>query len=124
MRSSYALILKRVHLRAGISRLAADGKTLWVLNKTTRTVSRIDTRSATSVGVPIALGKELQDISAGGGSLWIAGSDRTLTRLDANGVPVGTPITVGALPLTLGSDGSGVWVGSGGDNSISRVTVD
>ena len=98
-------VRKRIHLSAGISRLAADGANLWVLNKSARTVTRIATRSGTTIGVPIALGKELQDISAGGGSLWIAGSDRTLTRLGADGVQIGTPIAVGSPPLSVVSDG-------------------
>ena len=114
-------VKSRVHIGAGISRLAADGHNLWVLNQTTRTVSRIDTRTATSVGAPISLGKELQDIAAGGGSLWVAGSDSTLTRLDASGAQVGTPIAVGAAPLSLAGDRSGVWVASGGADTLSRV---
>jgi DNA-binding beta-propeller fold protein YncE len=113
----------RVHVGAGISRLAADGSTIWVLNKTTSTVTRIDSRTATVVGVPIDLGKQLQDISAGGGALWIAGSDSTVTRLNASGIHVGTPIAVGAPPLALASDGAGVWVASGADNSVISITT-
>jgi DNA-binding beta-propeller fold protein YncE len=115
--------LGRVQLGVGISRLAADGATLWVLNKANRTVSRIDARRATSVGVPVALGKELQDIAASRGSLWIAGSDRTLTRVGPDGAVIGTPIAVGAAPLSLAGDGADVWVASGSDNSLIRVST-
>lgn len=116
-------VLKRIKLQVGISELAADGNTLWVLNTGNRTVSRIDARTGTSVGVPLTLGKELQAIAAGGGALWIAASDRTVTRMNAGGVVIGTPIPVGGLPLFLASQGSAVWVASGSDNSLALIAA-
>jgi streptogramin lyase len=114
-------VLHRVHVGVGISRLAADGEDLWVLDRSTETVSRIDSQDSRIIGTPLSLGKELQDIAAGGGSLWVAASDSTLTRVNHQGTPVGTPIIVGAPPLSLASDTSGVWVASATDDSISRV---
>lgn len=116
-------VLARVHVGVGISRLATDGENLWVLDRTNETVTRIDTRRATIIGAPVSLGKELQDIAAGGGSLWVAASDSTVTRVNAQGVPVGASISVGAPPLSLAGDGTGVWVASATNESLSRIGV-
>lgn len=115
--------LRRVHVAAGISRLAADGNDLWVLDRRNETVIRIDAQAPTIIGAPLAIGKVLQDIAAGGGSLWIASSDSTLTRVNQQGHPIGTPIAVGAPSLSLASDATGVWVASATDNTISRVDI-
>jgi hypothetical protein len=116
-------VLARVHVGPSISRLATDGEDLWVLDRTNETVTRIDTRSAGIIGTPLSLGKELQDIAAAGGSLWVAASDSTVTRVNAQGVPVGASISVGAPPLSLAGDGTGVWVASATNESLSRIGV-
>ena len=115
-------IVARVQVGAGPARLAIAAGTVWVLNKADRTISRIDVRSNETRGAPISLGKELQDIAAGGGSLWVASSDRTLTRLSAaTGAAIGSPIAVSAAPLVLTADALGVWVGSTSSNTLTRV---
>jgi virginiamycin B lyase len=115
-------IVARVQVGAGPERLAIAGQTVWVLNSDDRTISRIDVRTNETRGAPISLGKELEDIAAGGGSLWVASSDRTLTRLNAaTGAAIGTPIAVSAAPLALAADAGGVWVGSASDNTLTRV---
>ncbi|MDP9255991.1 MAG: protein kinase [Actinomycetota bacterium] len=117
-------IVARVQVGARPDRLALAGDSVWVLNSADRTITQIDTRTNVVRGAPISLGKELQDIVAAGGSLWVAASDHTLTRLDAHtGAIIGTPIGVGSPPLALSASANSVWVGSSGDNTVQRVDI-
>jgi class 3 adenylate cyclase len=115
-------ILARVRVGKGPMRLAAVDNAVWVLNGGDRTLSRIDTERNQTSGAPISLGKDLDDISAAGGSLWVAAADRTVTRLDARtGATIGSPVTVPAIPIALAADTRGVWVGTAGENALRRI---
>ncbi|HEY3613966.1 MAG TPA: hypothetical protein VGK92_09685, partial [Gaiellales bacterium] len=71
-----------------------------------------------------SIGKKLETIAGSGSSLWIAASDRTLTRLDARTArAIGAPIALAPPPFALQADASGVWVASGTDSTIARVDV-
>ena len=103
--------------------VAVSPEAVWVANFGDRTLTRIDPQSNDVVGAPVSLGKELDDILAAGGGLWVASADGTVTRLEVGtGKLVGTPITVGHAPLTLGWDGGRLWVGSASDQTVQAIS--
>jgi streptogramin lyase len=103
--------------------VAADDRVVWVLNGGDRSLTRIDPRSDETVGAPVSLGKELQDIALTRTALWVAAADSTLTKLDpvtgqrqADSQPVGEP------PLALSAaDRLGVWIASAHDQTLQRL---
>jgi serine/threonine-protein kinase len=102
--------------------VAVSPVAVWVANIGDRTLTRIDPVRDEAVGAPITLGKELEDILAASGALWVATADGTVTRLDvATGKLVGAPIAVGRAPLTLAWDQDRVWVGSTSDRTVQAI---
>jgi hypothetical protein len=102
--------------------LAITKSAVWVGNATDRTLTKIDPARNEAVGAPVALGKEINDLVFGGGSLWLAAGDGTVTELDARtGAPVSPPIRVGRSPLSLAWDGHELWVASAPDQVVRAL---
>jgi serine/threonine-protein kinase len=119
-----ASLVTRVPLAGRADRLALAGSTVWVLDRTAGTITRVDGRTNRTIGAPISIGKKLEDIAAGGDALWVAAADRTLTRLDPHtGRVIGSPIAAGPPPLTLSADAAGVWVASASDGTVTRIVA-
>ena len=86
-------VVIRVDARSGTARerfpvgrdpglVAVGGSNVWIANLGDRTLTRIDAERRAVVGAPVVLGKEIESIAADGAALWVASTDRTLTRLD------------------------------------------
>jgi serine/threonine-protein kinase len=113
----------RIRVGAGPSVLAVTGAFVWVANSTDRALTRIDPGRNETVGAPVEIGKEIDDLVAGAGSLWLAGGDGTVTELDStSGAVLGTPLRVGASPLSLTWDGSQLWVASAPDQAVRPLS--
>ena len=116
----------RIRSRIAVGRrpavLALTPRALWVANLGDRTLSRIEPSRNESVGAPLALGKEIADLIAADGALWVAGADGTITRVDPeSGDIIGTPISVGRPPLSLAWDGEQLWVASASDQTVQAI---
>jgi serine/threonine protein kinase/streptogramin lyase len=116
----------RIRSRIAVGRrpavLALTPRALWVANLGDRTLSRIEPARNESVGAPLALGKEIEDLIAGDGALWVAGADGTITRVDPeSGDIIGTPILVGRPPISLAWDGEQLWVASASDQTVQAI---
>jgi class 3 adenylate cyclase/streptogramin lyase len=116
----------RIRARIPVGRepavLAVTSQAVWVANLEDRTLSRIDPGRNESVGAPLALGKEIDDLLAAYDALWVAAADGTVTRLDpATGSIIGRPIDVGRAPLRLASDGERLWVASASDQTLQAI---
>jgi DNA-binding beta-propeller fold protein YncE len=112
----------RVAVGSAPAVVTVSPRAVWVANLGDRTLTRIDPRRNEAVGAPVSLGKELEDILAVDGALWVASADGTVTRLEAaTGRPVGEPIPVGRAPLTLAWDGEHLWVGSASDHTVQAI---
>jgi DNA-binding beta-propeller fold protein YncE len=117
-------IVARIRVGRGPIASVAGGSTLWVLNETDRTLTRIDSARNEAVGAALSLGKELEDIAMARDGLWVAGSDSTVTRIDpSTGVPRGLAVPVGTPRLALAADpaADGVWVASETDGSVQQI---
>jgi DNA-binding beta-propeller fold protein YncE len=62
------------------------------------------------------------DVAAGGGSVWVTSSKRTVTRLDPRTLePLGDPLPVGDEPASVSVGADAVWVANGGDGTLTRI---
>ena len=92
---------------------------IWVLNGNTATVTRIDPRQRGIVGtIPIGIEHLPVRLAVGTGSVWVAGADGTLSRIDPGTNSVATTRTVAHGLNDVVVSGRIVWVsaarGSGG----------
>jgi serine/threonine-protein kinase len=117
-------IVARVPVGAAPARLAVAPGVVWVANLGDSTLTRIDTQTNRAVGVPISLGKEIQDIAIASGRLWVASADATVTPLDVRtGDVTGPSVAVGRPPLSLAADRDELWVANGGDRTIQEIST-
>ncbi len=82
---------------------------------------RIDPRNRSQPAKTIELPDGLQNITVGGGAVWIIARRRnTVTRLD---IASGTqrPIFVGEKPFGIAYGGGAVWVTNNGDDTVTRI---
>lgn len=86
------------------------------------TVQRLDPRTATADGPPIAV-PDPNGIAAGGGSVWVTNRQAsTVTRIDPRtGRVAGRPIPVGRTPADVAVGFGSVWVANVDDGTVSRL---
>jgi serine/threonine-protein kinase len=112
----------RIRVGRGPAVLAVTEDDVWVGNTKDRTLTRIDPSVNEAVGAPLVVGKEIDDLIFGGGSLWLAGGDGTVAELHPrSGAPMSPPIRIGRAPLSLVWDGVQVWVGSAPDQVVRSI---
>ncbi len=125
-------VLARIPVGRGPRRIAIGGGMVWVLNRTDRTVSRIDPGTNQVVGAPVRLDFDPWDMAVGEGAVWVAsnGDNRvSVARIDPRTNKI--VATIGGEPNVIGSfiaAGMGaVWVGNsderapGTGTSVSRI---
>jgi hypothetical protein len=104
----------RIVARPGAEAPAPVGLTVadasvWVLNRNTATVTRVDTRTlGVTATVQLALETSPRDIDAGAGVVWVSSFDGTVTRLPTRG---GEPRSsfLGTSLLGIAGSRSRVW---------------
>ena len=101
--------------------LVVGGGSLWVANRSDRSVSRIDPRTrAVTQKIDVGLSPEALAVTAG--DVWVANfADGTVTRINMAANRVVATIVVGTQPAAIGSGPSGVWVANSADNTIQRL---
>jgi YVTN family beta-propeller protein len=109
---------------AGIA--IVDGS-VWVANRESGTVSRVDAETMRVLGT-VGVGKHPAFLSAAGGSIWVSNqADGTVTRIDQRtGKVVGAPIKIArpaddpAAHVQTVERGS-LWVASSSEDTVSRI---
>jgi len=101
------------------SDLVAAGGSLWIASAASGRIDRVDptTGSVTasiSIAAPVAL-------ATTGGAVWTA-SGSTVERISVDGTTVTDRIDVHGAVFAIAGDGDTVWVGSGQEPVISRIT--
>jgi YVTN family beta-propeller protein len=124
----------------GVGRLNADGSmtdavpvglspagiaygagSLWTVNRTDGTVSRIDPRKHTVIQTT-RVGASPTAVTTTGDDVWIANfGDGTVSRVNAQTNAEVKRIPVGIQPAAITSGASGVWVANSGDDTIQRI---
>ncbi len=106
------------------------GGSVWVANRESGTVSRVDPTTMQEIGDPIVTGGLSTWIVAAAGSVWVASQeDGTVTRIDATtGEQVGSPIRVAdpseveqAAAHAMSVVGDSIWVTSMTEDTVSRI---
>ena len=96
-------------------KLAFDRDSVWVMSPAEGSVAQVDPKSGI---VERQLLLKPRGISAGGGSVWVAGNASAIWRVDdghAQRIPVGTQ------PQDVVATSEGVWVADYGDKTLVRL---
>lgn len=107
--------------------VSADGRTAYVANQGSNTVSVIDVASG-SVTATVAVGRVPAGLALtpDGGTLWVANySDGTVQPVDTGTLTAGTPVPVGDGPenMAITPDGRTLYVADIHDNTVSPVDL-
>ena len=106
---------------SGVDAIAADADGVWIADRVTDQVQRIDAGTRTFVGDPIAVGRAPGAVAIGEGTLWVTSTlDGTLWRID----PVSLEsfrISLPGRPTGLAIGPDAVWVTSDTGDWLTRV---
>jgi YVTN family beta-propeller protein len=101
--------------------IAYGAGSLWTVNRTDGTVSRIDPRKHTVIQTT-RVGASPTAVTVTGDDVWIANfGDGTVSRVNAQTNAEVKRIPVGIRPAAITSGASGVWVANSGDDTIQRI---
>ena len=101
--------------------LAYGDGSVWAVNGTDGTVSRIDPATH-AVVQQIPVGADPAAVTVTGGDVWVANSgDGTVSRINAAAGAVVQTIPVGNVPDAIASGPSGIWVANQGDATVDRI---
>ena len=101
--------------------LAYGDGSVWAVNGTDGTVSRIDPATH-AVVQQIPVGVNPAAVTVTGGDVWVTNSgDGTVSRINAAAGAVVQTITVGNIPDAIASGPSGIWVADQGDATVDRI---
>ena len=101
--------------------LAYGDGSVWAVNGTGRTVSRIDPATH-AVVQQIQVGVDPAAVTVHGQEVWVANSgDGTVSRISAAANAVVQTIPVGNVPDAIASGPSGIWVADRGDATVDRI---
>ena len=100
--------------------LAYGDGSVWAVNGTNGTVSRIN--PATHAVQTIPVGVNPAAVTVTGGDVWVTNSgDGTVSRISAAANAVVQKIPVGNIPDAIASGPSGIWVANQGDATVDRI---
>jgi hypothetical protein len=112
-------MIARTPMPNGARDVRVGGGAVWVANRDTATVARLDPETAQPVGGATA-GQEPQELAYGARSVWSANGDGTVTRVDARTrAPI--VLAVGARLSAIEYRNREVWVASLASNTVTRV---
>ena len=101
--------------------LAYGDGSVWAVNRTGGTVSRIDPATH-AVVEQIPVGVSPAAVTVTGGDVWVTNSgDGTVSRINAPAGAVVQKIPVGNVPDAIASGPSGIWVANQGDATVDRI---
>ena len=101
--------------------LAYGDGSVWAVDRTGGTVSRIDPATHAVVQT-IPVGTDPAAVTVKGGDVWVANSgDGTVSRINAAAGAVVQTIPVGNIPDAIASGPSGIWVANQGDATVYRI---
>ena len=101
--------------------LAYGDGSVWVVNGTEGTVSRINPATH-AVIEQVPVGSAPSAVAISGENVWVTNSgDGTVTRINAAANIVVQTTQVGNVPVAIASGPSGVWVTNSGDDTVNRI---
>jgi YVTN family beta-propeller protein len=101
--------------------LAYGDGSVWAVNSTERTVSRINPATH-AVTKTIPVGSQPTALTVTATDVWVTNSgDATVSRISTDADAVVRTIPVGNIPVAIDGGPSGVWVANQGDNTVDRI---
>jgi YVTN family beta-propeller protein len=101
--------------------LAFGSGSVWAVNSTEGTLSRINPATHAVVGL-VPVGSAPTAVTVTGQDVWITNSgDGTVSRINATAGRAVQTIPVGNLPAAIASGPGGVWVANEGDDTVNRI---
>ena len=96
---------------------------VWTLNQVDGTVTRIDADTGRTVRIPAKVRGEGGDLTVGGGSVWVRGTDRLLARIDPRRRKVVARYgpSSGSGAVIVG--GGAVWISAHDINTVWRLPL-
>jgi YVTN family beta-propeller protein len=111
--------IARIPIPHGASDVRVGGGSVWVADRDSPAVSRIDP-AADRVVDRVTAGDDPAQLAFGAHAVWSANADGTVTRVDARTrVPI--VLAAGARPSAIEFRGGEVWVASLATNSVTRI---
>ncbi|MBM3663279.1 MAG: YncE family protein [Actinobacteria bacterium] len=103
--------------------VAFDGTSIWVANRLSDNVTRIDAATGTVIGTPVTAGDGPYGITFDGTRVWVTNElADTVTAIDAaTATVIGTPIAVGDSPRSISVDGTNLWVANRGSSNVTKL---
>jgi streptogramin lyase len=90
--------------------IAVDQSGVWVTDTENSEIVRIDPASNAVAGTPTRVPSIPEDVVVDRGSVWVASSTGTLTRLDARDTSRSDELAVGGHPFAVAAGAGAVWV--------------
>ena len=106
---------------SGPHRVAFDGTSIWVANKSSDTVTKLRASDGTALGT-FSVGSAPIRVAFDGASIWVANDDSdTVTKLRASdGAALGT-FAVGSFPDGVAFDGTSIWVVNNSNDNVTKL---
>ena len=96
-----------------------DGVT-WIADRGQDRVLRVHAATTRPLPPAVEVGSDPVAIAVGFGSVWVASTDGTVSRIRPGGAALET-VTVGDRPAGIAAGEGAVWVANAGSNSVSRI---
>jgi DNA-binding SARP family transcriptional activator/DNA-binding beta-propeller fold protein YncE len=103
--------------------LAAEGKSLWVVDAFENAVLRVDERSG-KVTARVTVGEAPCCVAATNEAVWIVSGRTQVWVISPRTNSVKATIDVGEIPVAIDAGEGAVWVANYGDSSVSRIDAE
>jgi streptogramin lyase len=112
-------VLRRVAVPAGVGGIDAGRSAVWVVNRTSQTVTRLDIRTAALTPVPV--GRDVRGIAVGVDAVWATSfAEDAVTRIDPRTLRR-TTVPTGGGPTSVAAAPGTVWVVNNTESTLTRI---
>jgi virginiamycin B lyase len=113
-------VVKVVEIPRGVQDMTAGGGAVWITNRASDTVTRLD--PATGARDLVRVGRGPSGLASGGGALWVANAEEsTVQRVDRAARRAEATIGVAGQPRFVAYGGGSVWVTTFATSTLVRV---
>jgi len=111
---------RRIDAGPSPTAIAADGRAVWLADRSGNVITRIESRSGVPHPIPVAGGPA--DIALGANAVWVSAAlDDSVVRIDPATGSVRSTTPVGRRPAGVAVGEGAVWVANSGDGTVSRL---
>ena len=112
-------IVRRVPVAAGVGGLDVGLGAVWLVNRLSQSVTRLDVRTGALTSV--AVGPDARGISVGEDAVWVGSfADDAVTRIDPRTLRR-TTVATGSGPTSIDAADGAVWVVNNTDSTLTRI---